>query len=135
MANRRQFLQASLALSAASSVLIAPIVPATGAAKVALPEATLFVFDNRFAESVAMAQSVGRRVPLAETNGDMTDLWFNHLNAQWKKAPRPLAGVTTSQGLFVLATLAADHRMRVVHRRELGEPLISWMIAPRAVSA
>ncbi len=31
-----------------------------------------------------------------------------------------LAGMTTAQGLFVLETLAADHRMRVVYRGEQG---------------
>jgi hypothetical protein len=85
-----------------------------------------------------MARSMAARVPLAETNGDMTDLWFNHLHAQWKRMPEALGGITTPQGLFVLETLAADHRMRVVHRRERGtaseQPLVTWIIAPRTTA-
>lgn len=33
-----------------------------------------------------------------------------------------LAGITTKQGLFVLETLAADYRMRVVYRGEHSVP-------------
>ncbi|MEP7311929.1 MAG: hypothetical protein ABI859_05065 [Pseudomonadota bacterium] len=134
MANRRQFLQAGLALSAASVVLVAPLA-STGTTRAPFTHLTHFVFDNRFPEAVAIARSMQGRAPLAEINGDMTHLWFNQLHAQWKRAPEALGGVTTAQGLFVLQTLAADHRMRVVYRRELAArdaTLVSWIIAPRA---
>ena len=54
--------------------------------------------------------------PLAETSGDLTDLWYNDFDLRWKQAPMALAGMTTRGGLFVLETLAADHRMLVVYR-------------------
>lgn len=59
---------------------------------------------------------------MARISGDLTDLWYNDLDLRWKQAPRPLGGVTTQRGLFVLATLAADHRMSVVYRGEHGVP-------------
>ncbi len=137
MTNRRQLLQMGLAVSAAS-VLTAPLMPVAGTARGAGLRLRHYVFDNRFAEAIAMARSMAGGAPLAETNGDMTDLWFNHLYAQWKRAPEALGGTTTPQGLFVLETLAADHRMRVIHRREYatadGHPLVSWIIVPRATA-
>jgi hypothetical protein len=98
-----------------------------------------FVFDSRF----AIARHMARRMALqgispAETSGDLTDLWFNEFDLQWRGAPMVLAGLTTGRGLFVLETLAADHRMRVASRIEhaapvelAGETLVSWIIAPR----
>lgn len=131
MTNRRQFLQTGAALAACSFL--------------ASPGAGLkpgrFVYDRRFAPARNMAERMARQgVPLAATSGDLTDLWFNEFDLQWRKAPMVLAGMTTPRGLFVLETLAADHRMRVVSRiehatqdRPAGDALVSWAIAPRAV--
>jgi hypothetical protein len=96
------------------------------------------VFDRRFADArVAAVRSAADGIPTAGFAGDLTQLWYDRLDLQWRHAPMTLAGVTTAGGLFVLATLAADRGMRVVERTALpadaagGEPLHSWTIAPR----
>ncbi len=119
MADRRQFLQAGLVLSATVAAG-GPRLAGAGAAKIGVPPLRHFVFDNRYAEAVAMARSMQRIVPPAEMHGDLTYLWLQQLQPQWRQAPQALAGMTTAQGLFVLETLAADHRMRVVYRGEQG---------------
>jgi hypothetical protein len=120
---------------------------ALGAAQGAEPRNPIrlqrFVFDNRFAEAVAAARHAARRgIPLAEFAGDLTPLWYDDLDLEWRRAPMTLAGVTTREGLFVLETLAVDRGMRVAHRGAHGAakeghtaPLCSWIIAPRAALA
>jgi hypothetical protein len=117
MANRRQFLRSGVAWSVASSSSLwaSPSRAFAAAAPTLRPEH--FVFDRRFALAVAVARHVaGAGVPLAETSGDLTPLWYERLNLAWKRAPAALAGLTTKPGLFVLETLAADYRMRVIYR-------------------
>jgi hypothetical protein len=129
--NRRQFMQTGVALAAYSLI--------------ASPGADLkparFVYDSRFAPARHMARRMAQQgVALAATSGDLTDLWFNEFDLQWRQAPMVLAGMTTVPGLFVLETLAADHRMRVVSRLEhaahgipASDALVAWVIAPRVV--
>jgi hypothetical protein len=116
MINRRQFVQSGVALSVVS---LPALCPSPGAVFAAAPTLRLehFVFDNRFAFAVAVAQHAARAgVPSAETSGDLTMLWYDRLDLEWRRAPAALAGVTTRPGLFVLETLAADHGMRVIYR-------------------
>jgi len=116
MTNRRQFIESSLAVSALSSALVG--VPAWAASRGAL-KLERFVFDRRYAAAQAVAAEAARHgVPLSPVSGDLTDLWYRELDLRWKREPAPLAGATTRAGLFVLETLAADHRMRVVYRGE-----------------
>jgi hypothetical protein len=123
MTNRRQFIQSSLAVSAtswfAASALSAPV----GAAEAPALRLDRFVVDTRFAEAVETALHAAHQgIRIAETSGDVTNLWYDDLDLRWKKAPMALAGMTTRSALFVLETLAADHRMRVVYRGEHGVP-------------
>ncbi len=120
MTNRRRFIGSGLAVSVAASAL-----PRMAGAA---PEEPLrldwFVFDHRFPESAEIARHVARQgVRVAGIEGDLTDLWYDHLDLAWKAQPQALAGVTTRDALFVLETLAADHRMRVVYRGEHAAPL------------
>jgi hypothetical protein len=106
-----------------------------------------FVFDSRFDRAVEAARgAAAQRIPLCEVSGDLTSLWYNDLNLQWKQRPMTLAGVTGEDALFVLATLAPEYRMRVVRRAEAGAAavsgpagmqllhLYSWVIAGMAQS-
>lgn len=131
-ASRRVFLQATFAAAA--------ILPSTPSALA--DEATLqldrVVVDGRFPEAVALGREIARgRAILSAMSGDLTEIWSKDLRTAWRAAPMTLAGVTTPAGLFVLETLAMDHRMRVVRRAtippsDLREtPLVSWVIAPR----
>ena len=117
MASRRQFIQSGLALSAVSLTGIPAFASRAGDTEVPSLRIERFVFDTRFAAAVELARHAARHgIPLAETSGDLTDLWYNDLDLRWKHAPMALAGITTRGGLFVLETLAADHRMLVVYR-------------------
>jgi hypothetical protein len=96
------------------------------------------IFDQRFPASVAFGDEwKARGAAVHAIRGDITDLWFHDLDLQWKKRPVPIAGLTAHGPLFCLERLAWDHGMRVVSRVEQpsrdgdGEPLISWVIAPR----
>lgn len=119
MANRREFIQSGIALTAATlSAGEAARAAANDPRRLKLER---FVFDNRFTEAISAGRvAAAAGIPLAETSGDVTDIWFHDFDLRWKKAPMALAGITTRHGLFVLETLAADHRMRVVYRGEHG---------------
>jgi hypothetical protein len=138
--NRRQFIEGSAALAAAT-------LAAGNAAIAGMPERSpadeyrpeRFVFDRRFAASVDAAELASQQgVRLAETSGDVTRLWYEEFDPAWKRAPMTLAGVTTGSALFVLETLARDRSMRVVERGDYAtrdaEPLVAWTIAPRAAA-
>jgi hypothetical protein len=113
---RRQFIHTSLALAALPSAAFAATPAATKAPALSLER---FVFDSRFAAAAEVARHVADRgVRLSAIAGDLTDLWYHELDLRWRRAPEPLAGLTTRHGLFVLETLAADHRMRVAYRGE-----------------
>jgi hypothetical protein len=93
------------------------------------------IFDKRFPASVAFGEKwKAGGAPVHGIRGDITDLWFHDLDAQWKKQPVAIAGLTAHGPLFCLERLAWDHGMRVVSRVEQGsrdqdcEPLIAWVI-------
>jgi hypothetical protein len=143
MTNRREFLTSGLVVSGTA---LLPAVPARAVANELLsPDMELFVYDNRFKDAVTLAQQAAEQgILLAEISGDLMELWYDHLDLRWKDSPMLLAGVTSAKGLFVLETLAADYRMRVVHRvgqdgltdtqyAALSDTApVSWIIAPRA---
>lgn len=120
MIGRRQFVRSGLALAAglpAVAATAAPWLPGAAAMRRLRPER--FVFDARFDAAVAAARvAAAIGVPAVGVEGDLTRLWYDDLDLEWKRAPMTIAGVTTPQALFVLETLAADHRMRVVYRGE-----------------
>jgi len=134
--SRRVFLQATIAAAA--------LLPTTGAAAAGFQvlELDRIVIDDRFPEAIAFGRDLARQgVAVSAMSGDLTELWSKDFRAAWRAAPMTLGGLTTPAGLFVLETLAADHRMRVIHRTELppagsrDTPLVSWIIAPRPRSA
>jgi hypothetical protein len=117
VASRRQFIQSGLVLSVGSLTWIPDFALPTGELPAPSLRIERFVFDGRFVAAVELARHAARHgMPLAETSGDLTDLWYNDFDLRWKQAPMALAGMTTRGGLFVLETLAADHDMRVVYR-------------------
>jgi len=133
MASRREFLQAGIAAS-----LLPAAASATGAPDNYRLLYYKVIFDERFPSSVAYgAEWQARGAAVHAIRGDITDLWFHDLDLQWKKQPLPIAGLTAHGPLFCLERLAWDQGMRVVSRMEQksldgdGEPLISWVIAPK----
>lgn len=143
MTNRREFIKTGLALSGATLLPAAP--SQLAAAELLIPGLECFVFDKRFEAATAMAQLAAQQgIQLAEIEGDLMPLWYDHLDLRWQQEPMTLAGITTEKALFVLETLAADRGMAVVYREahdQLPEAtqatlsdtaLVSWIIAPRA---
>jgi hypothetical protein len=113
--DRRTFIEAGLALPALS---LAPGMVLAGATPGAL-ELERFIFDPRFDESVVVAGHVGKLgLKHSPVSDNLMELWYDELDLLWKETPRALAGVTLNEVLFVLETLALDHRMRVVFRGE-----------------
>lgn len=126
MIDRRELLKWSV---------IAPVIasgPVTAMA--ATPEGIdALVVDSRFGATQFAGISAPRRFTI---DGDVTKLWYNTLDALWRKPGFTLGGITGSDALFVLERLAEDHGRRVVVRREVqpavGDQVaaISWVIAP-----
>jgi hypothetical protein len=134
MASRREFLQVGIAVLALPISAHAVLSQAAAASDSALPVTALYkvVFDERFPASVAFgaeARSLG--LLTHSIRGDITDLWFYELDAQWKKKPVAVAGLTAQGALFCLERLAWDHGMRVVFRgdhRYLPEDAIEHVL-------
>jgi hypothetical protein len=138
VANRRQVLKWAAAVPAAASGALTMRLSSAESRKASL-DIELFVFDRRFgAARSAAARHAAGGVETAAFDGDLTQLWYERLDLDWKRAAMMLAGVTTARGLFVLETLAVDRGMRVAERvalplgRDADEALCSWLIAPRA---
>ncbi|TIX50949.1 hypothetical protein [Alteraurantiacibacter aquimixticola] len=75
-------------------------------------------------------------VPVMRFAGDVTRVWYEVLDARWRERGFVLGGITGSDALFVLETLATHQGRRVVTRTPLAEPdargvaPVSWVIAP-----
>jgi hypothetical protein len=118
MGNRREFIQAGIAVTAAASV--------TGASAQAETAATApphrihkVIYDRRFAEPVRFAraaESLG--LEAHAITGDMTALWYGELDGLWRKEPVAIAGMTRHGPMFCLDLLARDHGMRLVYQVE-----------------
>ena len=131
MTDRRQVLKAGLA----SSVL--PVGALASAARAAQPlKIHRAVFDSRFAAGRAFAaEAQAKGWTTTAIQGDVTDVWYHHLHARWRKGPAAVAGVTAADSLWVLERLAWDAGLRVTSRTALPhEPLVAWLIAPRALA-
>lgn len=100
----------------------------------------LLIVDARFAQALAAAREhVAAGCELVELPRDVLELWHRRLLPAIRTASPVFAGVTTERAFFVLRTLAADHRLRVlsaavqaVPRGQDEETLVSWMIGPAA---
>ena len=62
------------------------------------------------------AEAVERGLQAHGIHDDITDLWYHHLDRQWRTDPATLAGITLSTSLFCLETFARDYGMRVWFR-------------------
>jgi hypothetical protein len=80
------------------------------------------VFDQRFPESAAFANSASRLSirPLGFA-GDMSQLWFEQLLPELQVSPRPFLGLTSERGLFCFEQLAWSIGLRVALRIDEGQ--------------
>ena len=118
MANRREFIQAGMAVTASASV-------AGTSAQAATPPAAApyriykVIYDARFAEPVRFAkaaESLGLQAHAI--SGDMTALWYHELDGLWRKEAVAIAGMTRHGPMFCFEMLARDHGMRLVYQAE-----------------
>jgi hypothetical protein len=122
MANRRQVIAAGLALSALPGI-------GTGRAaatplRFAPMSLARLVVDMRFADAVAMAsQPANAGVSTVALERDVLGLWHDALlPALAGDAAAAVGGITTDTALFLIRTLAADQRLRVVYRADHHSP-------------
>jgi hypothetical protein len=144
--NRRQVVAAGLAASALA-VTRAGYAMSSDAILAKYSVGRVLV-DERFEEAKRLAKgAVNRGIEVVALPRDVLVLWHKLLLPSLTREAQALAGVTTQRGLFLLQTLAADHRLRVVYRAEhsqrahLGrvaarpESLVTWVISPRTRTA
>ena len=114
MPTRRSILKSAAVLSA--TPLAPRVVFADGSEPTALDA---LVVDSRHSDARAFGVRASQwGAPLREIEGDITDLWFNELDARWKADPAAIAGLTERPALFLLERLAWDHGLRVVFEAE-----------------
>ncbi len=118
---------------AAGAIVMSQDVASAGAA--APDKNCLIVADTRIAASREFAaESNGERVAWIE--GDITNLWYEQLDAQWRNKKIAVAGLTEYGPFFCLERLAMDRRMRVAfkgsHRHE-GSQLLHDIRGPKYV--
>lgn len=89
--------------------------------------------DTRFPGALDVADAP---MPVLRFAGDVTNVWYEHLDARWRRPGFVLGGITGSDALFVLETLAEHQGRRVVSRMALDLPRVNnvsavrWIIAP-----
>ncbi len=117
MTNRRQFLSMGIAAAAWPGIMagagrFSNLAPAGDLARQPLYKA---IYEKAYAPAVDFAAQMRRRgVAVHGIEQDITSVWFNDLELQWRRNPVAIAGLTTPEALFCLEQLAWNHRMRVV---------------------
>lgn len=125
MITRRELMKWSAAGSA-----LAAAAPALASGEAGLDAMLL---DTRFPAS-AVPDTAG--LPVWRIAGDVTNVWYEHLDARWRQRGFVLGGITGSDSLFVLEALATHQGRKVVSRTTLDVPrangieAVSWIIAP-----
>jgi hypothetical protein len=125
MYNRRNFIQASAAVSSVS-VLAATLgawpAGAATAVSVAAPGRIDFykvVFDREHPAAVAFGQVAGTKgLPAQAIGRDVTALWYDDLYHRWRQGPAAIAGMTPPRVAYCLQVLAQDSGLRMVFRAE-----------------
>lgn len=142
LTSRRAFVRNGLLLaggSVTSTELFADLFDDNVATAPDFPQPELFIFDSRYQQARTLATKIGSQgIALANSEGELTQLWTGHLKARWEQGTMTLAGLTTRSDLFVLSTLAADYRMKLLYEEEVpcmegGGDLYAWVLGARSV--
>ena len=133
MANRREFLQGSIAVSmlALSPDLLAALRELSTAHSPALYKV---LFDARVDASRVFASAFAEQGVATQglRNGDITPFWRDELAAVWMRAPAAVAGLTDVGVLFCLEQLGRQHGLRVLHREQQASGLVAWVVGPHS---
>jgi hypothetical protein len=132
MVNRRQIIQLALSAGAALPGLRAFAATPAGLALYRV------LYDERSQAGLRFAAAASRRgASVQPTRGDVTDIWFNELQPQWKQHQSAVAGLTDYHTLFVLDMMARDAGMRAVyiaaHRVRAGGVFEHRLFGPRTL--
>ena len=141
MTDRREFLQAGLAVSVLGGSLFASaealsLEPAGGRGvplhrvlvDASIPEGNPFAME---------AEKNGASIHVFSI-GDITDFWYHELDLLWRQRRAAIAGLTRHGPLFVLERFAWDRGMRVVFRAEHvpdGDSVLHKLSGPQATLA
>ena len=91
----------------------------------------VLLLDTRFGDGAAADMGAARVLTFA---GDVTRIWYDHLDRAWRRPGFVVGGITGADALFVLETLAHQQGRKVVARNPLaavgGIAPVSWVIAP-----
>jgi len=130
MPNRREFLQAGIAVS------LLPLLSRKGFST-AVPRAfDMVLFDQRFPQARDFAlQAREAGLDCVAIQGDITDVYFHDLSLRWNRGPTTIAGLSTKASLFCLEMLARDRGMRLAYFADVLEsepiPDIPFDVADR----
>ena len=120
MPNRREFLAISLASSSALPIMTSERredAPSLENSKSQCVRSGAVIVEMTSPLALAFRAEADKCGLLAHgIHDDITDLWYRHLDLQWRTAPATLAGITLSTSLFCLETFARDYGMRVWFR-------------------
>lgn len=112
MANRREFIQAGMAVAMAATPTLSRLAPGTAALGL-----YKVIYDQRFAAGQAFAaRASAQGVSTHAISGPVHALWYEDLYQRWRSQPVAIAGLTTYNPMFLLSMMAQDVRMRVIYR-------------------
>ena len=115
MIDRRRFLETGTLLSLGSLIPEAAR-PGTLPAR-RCPGLACAVVDARYEPSRAFAGELQRAaVTVHPMAGDVTQVWYEHLQPLWRASCIAVAGFTSYATLFCLERLGWDHGLRMVYR-------------------
>jgi hypothetical protein len=134
MTSRREFLGAAaltalpvvagVSLSGVAAAATKPVPASAPAAASRAAAATsdfhLVLFDARYSEARSAAAQIGGAgtATHALADGDITQVWLEHIGPAWQRGPAVIAGVTARPALFCLEQLALSSGLRVVFHAE-----------------
>tara|TARA_R110000772_G_scaffold45845_5_gene104875 strand:- start:116 stop:745 length:630 start_codon:yes stop_codon:yes gene_type:complete len=119
MTDRRQFLKIGLATS---TIPLAARATGSSAFSAFSSGKTLpfykVIVDERYDESIEFGKAMEERGydTYLMKNGDLTQFWYENLNALWEKEPVAIAGFTKFGPLFCLEQLGRTYGAKVVYR-------------------
>jgi len=90
----------------------------------------VLIVDERFDAARRLASLAAPGVPRVALPRDVFDLWHGRLEEVCRSGDRAIAGVTTERGFFLLQTLAAEYRLRVLSSSAHTGSLVSWVLGP-----
>lgn len=117
MPNRRDVVKTAIGISALPLISGAFASTAVASAGSSLRDALV---DERSGASRAFGRRVADHgLTIHESHGDWSQLWFTHLDREWRLRPAAIAGLTHHGPLFTFEHLARSRGMRPVFVAEL----------------